>query len=293
MSHKKKILFIINPKSGIGRQKIAEIIIPHKLDLAKYHYEISYTQYPHHAVLLAKEAAEKKYDVVVAVGGDGSANDVAQGIVNTNTALGIIPVGSGNGLAHHLKISSRITRAIKTINRGKTIKADTGTLNGKLFISIAGLGFDAKVAEKFSRCKYRGLLTYIRLIISEFYKYTPIEYTIEFDQQKIIRKALLVSFANADQFGYNARIAPSASINDGYLDLCILKKESIIKTLLMVKKLFMKNIDDARFVELYKVKNVTVTCKEFTASHLDGDADKQISRASIQVHPKTLSIIVP
>lgn len=293
MKNKKKILFIVNPISGVGRQKLTEKIIPNKLDLSLFDYEIAYTQYPHHAVLLAKEAAEKNYDIVVAVGGDGSANDVAQGLINSKTAMGIIPVGSGNGLAHHLKIPTRISKAINIINRFKTSRIDTASINGKLFISIAGLGFDALVAEKFALRKHRGFFTYLQLTIKEFFNYSQLEYTIQFDGKTIKEKALLISFANSDQFGYYASISPSASVNDGLIDLCIIKKISVIRAAFLAHKLFIKNIDSSRSVDVYKVKEATITCESLSASHIDGDPDKHISKAHIKVHPKTLNIIIP
>ena len=293
MSNKKKILFVINPKSGIGRQKLVKRMIPGYLDLSAFDYEIAFTQYSHHAVLLAKEAAKNNFDIVVAVGGDGSANDVAQGLVNTNTAMAIIPVGSGNGLAHHLKIPSRISRAIKIINKFKISRIDTATMNDKLFISIAGLGFDALVAEKFAQHKLRGFFTYFKLTIGEFFKYKPLEYSFYIQGEKITRKALLISFANSNQFGYNASISPKASVSDGFINLCIVNKMTVIQAASIAYKLFLNNIDSSKYIEDFKVKEITVSCETLSSSHIDGDPDIHISRAHIKINPESLNIVVP
>jgi YegS/Rv2252/BmrU family lipid kinase len=293
LTKKKKILFIINPISGIGRQKIVEKLLPTKLNHSLFDHEIAYTQYPHHAIELAKQASEQGFDIIVSVGGDGSANDVAQGLVNTQTAMGIIPVGSGNGLAHHLKIPTKISKAIEIINRAKIKRIDTGLMNDKLFISIAGVGYDALVAEKFSHGKKRGFWPYFQLVFFEFFKYKGHNYTIRFNGQSIQRKALLISFANSSQFGYNVTIAPDASINDGFLDLCIVHKMSVINAARIVHKLFMKDIDTSRHVDVYKVKEVIIQCEEPVSSQIDGDPSVRIKEVKVMIHPHSLNMIVP
>jgi diacylglycerol kinase (ATP) len=250
LENKKKILFIINPISGIGKQKNIESVILRKLDLLKFDYSIKYTQYPHHAIEIAKEAAEKGIDIVVAVGGDGSINDVASGILKSNTAMAIIPAGSGNGLANYLNIPLNISKAIKIINSYKILEIDTATLNGNSFISIAGMGFDAVIAEKFALTKLRGFWAYLKITIREFFKYSPQEFTISFDNKQIKRTALLVSFANSNQFGFNISIAPKASVTDGYIDLCVISKMSALKLALISPKLFLKNIQKSKKVEI-------------------------------------------
>jgi diacylglycerol kinase (ATP) len=293
LASKKKILFIINPISGVGRQKAIEKAISRHLDFSIYEHEIAFTQYPHHATEIAKEAAGKNYEVVVAVGGDGSANDVARGLLNSNTAMGIIPLGSGNGLAHHLKIPFNIPKAIKVLNHYKPSRIDTAIMNGKLFISIAGIGFDALVAEKFALCKRRGFRTYLLLVIKEFFKYRPSEYTITTAESVIKTKALLISFANSDQFGYNVSIAPKASIYDGFIDLCILKELSVLKAIRIAHRFFLKDIDSSRFVETIKVKEARITCDDFIHSQIDGDPDERVTDIHVRIQPKSLYILIP
>ena len=226
---KKKIIFIINPISGVGKQRLVETAIDKTLDKSIFDYDISYTSAPKHATELSKDAACKNYDIVVAVGGDGSINEVAKGIIGSNCTLGIIPIGSGNGLARHFNIPFDISQAIEVINKCNTIKIDTATINEQLFLSIAGVGFDALVANKFAKGKRRGFWSYFKITVREYPKYKPKKYSLTIDGKKMIRRALLVSFANSNQFGYNTSIAPMAIINDGFLDVCILKKVPIVK----------------------------------------------------------------
>lgn len=293
MERKKKILFIINPISGVGKQRTIGKAIRRKLDLSLFEYNISYTKYPHHAVEIAKEAVSNGFHIVVAVGGDGSANDVAQGLINSNTTMGIIPLGSGNGLARHLKIPFNIAKAIDVINKLKTEMIDTARINGKLFISIAGIGFDALIAEKFALDKRRGFWSYFNKTIREYFKYSPLEYTINIDQKQIKRDALLISFANSSQFGYNASISPTASICDGYIDLCIVNKMSAFRAAILAHKLFLKNIDSSKYIEVYKVKEAFISCKEPASIHIDGDTSERLKEIHLNIQPKTLSIIVP
>lgn len=293
MENKKKILFIINPISGVGKQRTVGKAIRRKLDLSLFEYNISYTKYPHHAIEIAKEAVSNGFHIVVAVGGDGTANDVAQGLIKSNTTMGIIPLGSGNGLARHLKIPFNIAKAIDVINKLKTEKIDTARINGKLFISIAGIGFDALIAEKFALGKRRGFWSYFNKTIREYLKYSPLEYTINIDQKQIKRDALLISFANSSQFGYNASISPTASISDGYIDLCIVNKMSAFRASILAHKLFLKNIDSSKYIEVYKVKEAFISCKEPASIHIDGDTSERLKEIHLNIQPKTLSIIVP
>jgi diacylglycerol kinase (ATP) len=293
LTEKKKILFIINPVSGIGKQKRVESSIPELLDHSLFDPKVAYTEYPQHAVQLSKEAADQGFELVVAVGGDGSVNEVAQGIVNTNVAMGIIPAGSGNGLAHHLKIPGQIKGAIEIINRTKIIKIDTATFNEKVFISMAGVGFDALVAERYAQVKRRGFFPYFKLVVGGFIKYHPARYTIRFDNKDLSCKALLINFANSGQFGYNATIAPSASLTDGLIDLCILHDISVLKALMIAHKLFLKNIDSSRYVEVHKVKEAEISCEQAVSSHIDGDPSDRITHAVVKIKPQSLNIIIP
>lgn len=288
----KKIVFIINPISGIRRKKAVEDAIARYLDHS-FSYEIAYTEHAHHASEISKNASLNGADIIISVGGDGSANDVAQGLVHTRTIMGIIPQGSGNGLAHHMQIPFSLKKAIDVINRQKVSRIDTATINDRLFISIAGVGFDALVAEEFAKCRRRGFSSYFKTVLKQFRIYRPSTYKITFDGKEIERPALLVSFANSDQFGYNARIAPKAMINDGFIDLCIVRPVSFLTAARLAHKLFRRTIDKSKNVEVYKTKEIFIETTEDVSLHIDGDPQERIRTASVRIFPESLNLIVP
>jgi len=290
---KKKIIFIINPISGVGKQRLVETAIDKTLDKSIFDYDISYSNAPKHATELSKDAVDKNYDIVVAVGGDGSINEVAKGIIGSNCILGIIPVGSGNGLARHFNLPFDISQAIEVINQCNTIKIDTATINDQLFLSIAGVGFDALVANKFAKGKRRGFWSYFKITVREYPKYKPKKYSLTIDGKKMNRRALLVSFANSNQFGYNTSIAPMAIINDGFLDVCILRKVPIVKAPFIAHLLFSKRIDKTPYMEIIKAKEVKVIRKKNSKIHIDGDSLKLNKELNIKINPLSIKVIVP
>ncbi|MCD4774218.1 MAG: diacylglycerol kinase family lipid kinase, partial [Bacteroidales bacterium] len=282
---KKKILFIINPKSGIGKHKLLENYVEKILDKNRFEYDISYTKFAGHGTELAKDAIDKAYDIVVASGGDGSINEVAKGIIGSETLLGIIPVGSGNGLAHHLQIPVNPIQAIEVINKTNTINIDTAFINEKLFVSIAGVGFDALVAKKFTKVKRRGFLSYFKIIAKEYPKYKAQNYDINIDGKQLNRKALFISFANSDQFGYNTSIAPKAKIDDGLIDVCIVKKIPIIELPFLAHLLYWKQIDKSKFIETIKGKEIEIRQEKKSTVNIDGEAIKLEKDILVKINP--------
>ena len=219
---KKRVLFIVNPKSGIGKHKTVEKSVKSDLNKSIFDYHFEYTKYPHHATEIAVEQ-RVNYDIIVAVGGDGTVNEVASALVGHSTALAIIPSGSGNGLARHLNIPLKINKAIQVINDHKIIKIDSIKINDRYSVNVSGIGFDAYISHLFSKSKRRGPLSYIQLISREFTSYKSASYTLEIDGVKIATDAFLISFANSSQYGNNVQIAPNAMIDDGFIDVCIIK----------------------------------------------------------------------
>lgn len=290
---KKKILFIINPKSGIGKYKLLEKYIDQKLDRNAFEYKISYTKYAGHGTELAIKASQNKTEIVVASGGDGSINEIAKGLIGSKTILGIIPVGSGNGLAHHLQIPVDPLKAIEIINKTKTNIIDTAYINKQLFVSIAGLGFDALVAKKFTKVKNRGFLSYFKIITKEYPKYKALNYEINIDGKEIARKALFISFANSDQFGYNTSIAPNAKIDDGLIDVCIVKKVPIIELPFLAHLLYWKQIDKSKFIETIKGKEINIKQEKKSIVNIDGEAIKLDKNINVKINPLSLKIIIP
>lgn len=286
-------MFIINPVSGIGKRNKIPHLIEKNTEATEVDYEIAYSEYAGHAVILAAEAAQRGFDAVVAIGGDGSANEVAQGILGTQTALGIIPAGSGNGLAHFLKIPFNKENAIRKICTMKTTLIDTATINGKVFISVAGAGFDARVAEKFADSRLRGFFSYARMVVQEYLFYQSKRYKIYVNGMTIRRKAFMLTFANSNQFGFNARIAPLASLNDGLLDLCILKKPPLYAVFFFLPILFTGHLHKTPFLEVIKTKEVKVIQRKNYITHTDGDHIYLSKELNVKVYPLSLKIIIP
>ena len=292
MNNKKKVCFIVNPISGIGRQKVIEKLIDEHLDRTIFDYEIAYTKAAKHAIELSKEAASRNIDIVVAVGGDGSVNETAKGLVGSNTAMAIIPTGSGNGLARHLNIPLNLKKAMKLINNGKETRIDSIQLNNETFVNVAGIGFDAHIGWKFAKYGKRGFSSYIKVIMREFPKYKAQDFEIIIEGKSIIKNAYLISFANGSQWGNNAHIAPNADIRDGILDIAILKDFKIFSALSIGYKLFKKTLHESAHLEILKAKEVIVKQKGNIA-HIDGEPLEVGNELKIKVNPLSLKVIVP
>ncbi len=290
---KKTIRFIVNPVSGRKtHQNIPEIIQSH-LNHNTFEIEICLTHSSGHAQQLSKEAVEVGIDIIVAVGGDGTINEVASQIIDSESVLGIIPVGSGNGLARHLRIPLSVPNAIQLINESNITSIDTATINGKPFISIAGIGFDALVARKFSKNKKRGFFSYLRIITNEYRTYKPKKYKLLFDDGKQLKvRAFFISFANSNQFGYNTAIAPHAKLDDGKLDVCIVQKPRIFDMPMVANLLLLKRIHQSSLVRTIPASGLSVE-RNKRIVNLDGEAIKLKKKLEIKVKPLSLKIIIP
>lgn len=287
------ILFIINPISGTGRYRKVESAIDKYLDKENVHSGIVYTDAPGKATELCKEAVTQGVDAVIAVGGDGTVNEIGQALVGTNTAMGIIPTGSGNGLARHLKIPFNLTKAVQVINRFRVKKIDTATINDKVFLSIAGIGYDAFVAKKFANAPKRGFFSYFRIVSGEYAGYRPKKYVLEVDGQTITRRALLISFANSSQFGNNTSIDPGAAIDDGFIDICILRRIPLLIIPFYVPLLFTKMFHKTHYIEIIRARNATITRKKGKTIHFDGDPVSIGKKLEMKINPLSLNIIIP
>jgi diacylglycerol kinase (ATP) len=292
---KRKITFVVNPASGTNRsrsQEIPELIGKH-LDQSAFEWNIVTNSEVGKGISLSKEAAEHGSEIVVAVGGDGTVNEVARGLSGTNTILGIIPAGSGNGLARYLGIPVDIVQAITLLNLGRSIKIDTVSINESLFLSIAGVGFDALVADKFAQANRRGFFSYFRIASREYPYYKPRKYIMDIDGEIVKRRALFISFANSDQFGYNTTIAPTADITDGLMDVCIVRKIPMFKAPLIATMLIAKKIDQSQYVEIIKAKQVSLRRRKNEVINIDGEPTMLTRDLFIKVNPLALQVIVP
>lgn len=289
---KKRIFFIINPISGVGRQKVIEKLIEKHLDRTLFDYEIAYTKASKHAVELAKQAVTNNCNIVVAVGGDGSVNEIAKGLVGSTTAMAIIPTGSGNGLARHLKIPLDLKKAMEVINGSKETTIDTIQLNDETFVNVAGIGFDAHIGWEFAKFGKRGLSSYMKVIMRELPKYKAQDFELIIDGKPIHQKAFLISFANGSQWGNNAYIAPLADVADGLMDIAVLKNVSFLSGIIIGYKLFRKTLHESNYLEIIKAKEVIVKQKN-TIAHIDGEPIEAGNTISIKVNPLSLKVIVP
>ena len=291
---KRNLLFIVNPISGIGRQKKIETLIEQTIDRGLFDYTVRYTERIHHGTDLAKEAVEQGcYDAIVAVGGDGSVNDVVSGLVGSNLALGIIPCGSGNGLARNLKIPLTPTHAIEAINHYKIAEIDTIYLNDRIVASIAGIGFDARVARRMKQTKVRGLQAYAKIILTDYPTYKEHTYRLNIDGNEIERKAWFISFANSNQFGYNTAIAPLAQLDDGLIDVCIVDRIPLLHLPMTAPLLYLNHFELSQHVEYFKAHEVTVYNNEEKWVNIDGEGERIGKELHFRNVRKSLKVLVP
>lgn len=289
---KKKICFIVNPISGVGRQKVIEKLIDRELNRLVYDYEIAYTKAAKHAIELSKQAAAKGFDIVVAVGGDGSVNETAKGLIGTTGAMAIIPTGSGNGLARHLQIPLNLKKAMEVINNGKEKSIDTIRLNDESFVNIAGVGFDAHIGWEFAKFGKRGFSSYLKVIQRELPKYKAQDYELVIDGKTFAKKAFLISVANGSQWGNNAYIAPLADISDGVMDVMIMKDFSFINAISIGFRLFRKTVHQSAFLEVIKCKEAVIR-QQKNIAHIDGEPIEAGNEISFKVNPQSLKVLVP
>ena len=269
---KQKILFIVNPISGTNNKRSIEGEIKKHLRHEAFDYEVKYTEYAGHAAKLTAEAVERGFHIVVAVGGDGTINEVARSVVHTPTALGIIPRGSGNGLARHLHIPTQTQKAIEVINQACIRTLDYGVINGHPFFCTCGVGFDAFVSHKFAEGGKRGFLSYAENTLREGIRYKPETYTIEDETGSTIHKAFLIACANASQYGNNAYIAPHASMEDGLMDIVVMKPfNTIIESPLVLMQMFTRMLPENPNVEVFKSRKIRIVREHEGAVHLDGE----------------------
>ena len=291
MEKRRRILFIINPISG-GRKKtgIHESVLS-ILSKRQFQCEFIETTGPGHAHALANEAVNNKFDAVVAVGGDGTINEIASALNQTSTALGILPEGSGNGLALYLGIPLNEKSAIRRIGAFHTTKIDSGLINGTAFFNMAGIGFDASVSDRFSHETLRGPIGYMKVVLSEIATYQPKKYVLEIDGERFEREAFMISVANSPQYGNNAYIAPKASVNDGVLDVCIIKKFPLYAFPIMVYHLFNRSADQSEYVEIIPGKHIKIERLEDDVIHVDGEAKALGSHLEVSILPQSMEVI--
>lgn len=290
MNTRRRFTLIINPISGTLSKRGADRVIVRYLSELGYDVDVRYTQRPGHAAELAAEAAAAGVFGVLACGGDGTVNEIAAALVGTYTVLGIIPMGSGNGLARHIGIPVDLRRSLRVIAEEHIVACDYGTAGGQPFFCTVGVGFDAAVSDRFARQKRRGLMTYLRSAVDEFFRYRPEMYTIEVAGRVITEKAFLVVCCNASQYGNNAFIAPEASIRDGLLDLTVVRAGNALTQAFVGVDMLTGFIGQNALVETMRVTSAVIRRGEPGPAHIDGDPVEMGREIRIECHPGKLRV---
>ena len=292
-----RISVIINPISGSFGQKNTK----HSLIKSLRHYAqrklLELTIYRTHkakqATELAAKAIQNGNDLVICCGGDGSINETALALLGTQIPLAIIPAGSGNGLARHIGIPLSARPALNIALHGVPQPMDCGIINGHHFFTTAGIGLDAEVGWLFNNLNTRGMLNYVRATMQLYFKYPPRRYSINVDGQDMEVDALMITFANASQFGNNAIISPNANISDGFLDLVIVHPFPKTKTFNLITMLFNKTIDRSPFVTTIRFKQLHIETTQPTHGHIDGEPIRLPNAFDVSVIPSCLLVQTP
>lgn len=291
MTDKRRIIFIVNPISGTQGKKAILKWIDERLDRTLYEYEVVKTEYAGHATEIAANAVKEGIDIVVAIGGDGTINETARSLIHSNTALGIIPCGSGNGLARHLRIPMDPKAAIDILNENNQIQMDYGKINNIPFFCTCGVGFDAFVSLKFADSGKRGLLTYLENTLHESLTYQPETYEIENEEGTVRHKAFLIACGNASQYGNNAYITPQASLTDGLMDVTILEPFTVLDVPSLSFQLFNKTIDQNSRIKTMRAKKIKIHRNKPGVFHYDGDPIMGNEDLEVEIVPHGLNVI--
>lgn len=292
-SGKEDILFIVNPVSGGRNKKGFDKMVLNQLNLSLYNPIIRYSEKPEHASEIAKEGLTKSIQKIIAVGGDGTVNEVAKAIVHTNAALGIIPFGSGNGLARHMNISMNPEKAIQKLNNPIYKLNDAGKINDSYFFCTCGMGFDAHIGKIFATIKGRGFSGYVKAVLKEFAQYEAQDYTLTINNEKINKKAFLITFANASQYGNNAYIAPQANVMDGKIDVCILKPFPLYAMPKISFQVFAKTVNQSTYMDTYSSsEEILIERAKEGPIHIDGEPYEMGKFIKINIFPQSLKILV-
>ena len=286
-----KATFIVNPISGRSSKESIVGAIAGSVDMDRYEVTIRFTAAPGHATTLASEAVQSGQQLVVAVGGDGTVNEVARALVGTDAVLGIIPCGSGNGLARHLHIPMNPRKAIEILNQGQIRRIDTLTVNGIPCFCTAGVGYDAFVSEEYAKEPTRGLVTYVRKAVENWFDYTPEQYLIETEEGMFSRTALAITCANANQWGNGFHVAPKASLTDGRIDVTIIHPIKPLNALPMPVQILGYSFDKNPGVETFKTSGLTIRRATPAPLHIDGEPQSGTRDITIALRPASLGVL--
>jgi diacylglycerol kinase (ATP) len=289
----KRIVFIVNPKAGTNIQRRIRESVEKNLNHRKFEYGIWHTEHSGHAAELARKAIAEGYEIVVAVGGDGSINEVASALMHTGAVLGVVPAGSGNGLAMHLGYGRVLDKAIQKINSAAIQPMDAGLLNGRPFFNLAGVGYDGRVSNMMKDSTRRGFFPYFLKSIEAGLTHHSCECTVEMDGHTFQGKTFAITVANGPMWGYNFQVAPDARIDDGLLEVVILKDAPIWQYFAAVPYTLKGKLYDAQFVEHFTAQKVKITAAGTHFVHVDGEGYQATGELVFEMKPHALKVLVP
>ena len=298
MGDRKKIWFIVNPISGTKNKAGIVTEIHRQMTPDRFDTEIRYTQRKGHAAQIAAEAIEQGVDVVVAVGGDGTVNETARALIHTNVALGIVPCGSGNGLARHLGLPLNAGKALAVICECNIHSLDYGLINGQPFFCTAGVGFDAFLSDRFNRSGHRGLLSYVENAITAGVTYKPETYDLEIEggpdteESRQVHRAFLITCANASQYGNDFFIAPHASMSDGLMDVTVMEPFTLLEAPAIAYQLAHRTITRNSHIHAFKCKALTIHRRQPGVIHYDGDPKDEVADVRVELVPDDIRMVV-
>jgi len=284
------VTFIINPTSGTGKSKSIPALIHSYFPTTGHTYRIRFTEYAGHAKMIVNEEIANGTRIIVAVGGDGTVNEVASCLLHSQAALGIVPTGSGNGLARHLNIPMNASKALQVIAEGQVTTIDSGEVNGQPFFCTAGVGFDATVAERFSKIKGRGFSNYIKACLNEYKSYRPTTFK---DGDNKNYQGFLLTVCNANQYGNNAFICPGAQLNDGKMELVQVSPLPFSQLPLFLFQLLSKTLHKNRYYQQHTFSSLTLKRQTPGPLHIDGDPAPHVTELVFRSIPQSLNILVP
>lgn len=288
---KRKIRFIVNPKSGVQRKYDIPALIEKYIDKTQFDIDIAHTAFKKHAKTIAAEAVLEGFDIVCAVGGDGSVHEVGTALIGTKTLLAIIPAGSGNGLARHLGIPMDFVAAIQTINNSKEDIMDTVLVNDKVFLNVGGYGFDAVIAKGFENHVRRGFWGYVKLVTKQCFSYKSTHFSIDINGEKREGKLFLCTIANANEYGNGFCISPNSGVKDGMIEMCMLKPFNLFLAPFVLFRFFNKSNHKGRYMEIIPFQKARITLHSPVA-HYDGEPFEIRKELNVEVVPNSLRILI-
>jgi YegS/Rv2252/BmrU family lipid kinase len=289
----KRVRFIINPISGGKSKTEIPALVQQYLSDSFFKIDFAFTESAAHTSFLAQECVQLNYDWAIAVGGDGTVNQVAAQLINSEVALGIIPFGSGNGLARALNISMQSKKAIIGLNQTKVKRIDTGTANNIPFVNVCGFGFDAHVSAAFANMGARGFKTYAKASLQAIQKYQPEVYEITINEQKEEISAFVLAVCNGPQYGNNAYIAPQADLADGQFDITQIEHVNWSNIIGLGSNLFLKKLSQSPYVKTLKTNKLQVNRVKENYVNIDGEAIWFEKNVQIKLLPLSLNVLIP